>query len=393
MKSKVFALLILFFTAFSSLLCASEVTNGYVRLILNEKSGRFLIYYLSSPNSSRYEPLFSSENSATSYSSILVDGNVFRLGGRYFSHKFDNQSGEPGFEFKADDVVVTQVFTPIKTLNSEHANGILITYTIKNTSSLQSLIGLRILIDTDLGENRKNPFITSTDVVKNELLIEGNSGERFWISRGRNVSLMGSIINPVDTSAKVPDQIHFANWKRLNDTPWKLKYIKKRSFNNIPFSVKDSAVCYYFNPRRVYPGASITYSIVLSTEDVEWYNSIYIPPPPVITREKEIVKETETEKETSSVSVTVPIDGTMSPAERPRPILENYKEENTGEASSINIKQIELDALVEALDAGEDPNVFTLRKFQGILNQFIAGEIQLNEQDIDELEEAIGKYR
>ena len=392
MKTKAFALLFfLFFVfSFSNFTFASEVTNGYIRLIINESSGRYSIYYLSNPNASRYEPLFSGEDPATSYASILMDGKVYRLGGKFFKTSFGRHDGLPALIFEGENITVTQSFKPVKSANSKYINGIMVTYAIQNTGSESAAVGLRILIDTDLGENLKNTFLTGEQIVKNETLLEGHSGERFWISRGKNTALMGSIINPVDPDAKVPDLIHFANWKRLNDAPWKIKYVKKRSFTNAPYSINDSAVCYFYDPQILNPGSDFTYSIVLSTEDVEWYNSLRVPAQqpakaaPAAAPAKTVSAKTAPAVPAPPVTPvkTVPAPVSPAPAET-KPVM----------APTIDIKQIEMDAYAEAMENGEDVNAYTLKRYQEILNQFITGEIKLNEQDIIELDKAIDRYR
>jgi len=386
MKLKALALSIFFIFSCFNYLSASEAVNGYIRLILNESSGRYSIYFLSNPNSSRYEPLFSSDDPATSYATVLMDGKVYRLGGKYFKSRYEKQSnGFPSFVFEGENITVTQVFTPIKSANSKFINGVMITYTIQNTGSEEAATGFRILIDTSLSEKLNNTFLTGEQVVKNETLLEGHSGERFWISRGKNTALMGSIINPVDRDAKTPDFIHFANWKRLNDAPWKIKYVKKRSFTNAPFSINDSAVCYYFNPQILNPGSEFSYSIVLSTEDTEWYNSLQVSAPVVAAAAPAAPAKTPTPAK--------PAPATPTPAPAPVSAVEKPAETKPAIAPTIDIKQIEMDAYAEAKANGEDVDAYTLKKYQSILNQFITGEIQLNEQDINDLEKAIEWYR
>jgi hypothetical protein len=382
--------LIFFFASCFSAVFASEVTNGYIRLILNESSGRYSIYFLSNPNSVRYEPLFSGEDPATSYASVLMNGKVYRLGGKYFKTNYEKQNRFPVFVFEGDNIKVTQSFSPIKTANSKYINGVIVTYKIQNTGSEELPVGLRILIDTDLEEKAKNnTFITSGQIIKNETLIDGRTGERFWLSRGKNTALMGSIINPVNTSEKAPDYVHFANWKRLNDAAWKMKYVKKRSFTNSPFSIDDSAVCYYFDPQLLSPGSDFTYSIVLSTEDVDWYNSLTVPvPEPASSPDMAAAAKTQV-KAAPAIAVPAPSPVPVPPA----PALETPADNEQIMAATINVKQIELDAYVEAVNLGEDVSAYTLKKYQSILNQFIAGEIVLNEQDITDLEKAIEWYR
>ena len=389
MKLKALALSIFFITSCFYNLSASEAVNGYIRLILNESSGRYSIYFLSNPNSSRYEPLFSGDDPATSYASVLINGKVYRLGGKYFKSRIEKQgNGFPSFIFEGENITVTQVFTPIKSANSKFINGVMITYTIQNTGGEEAATGLRILIDTDLNEKLSNTFLTGEQVVKNETLLEGHSGQRFWISRGKNTALMGSIINPVDRDAKTPDFIHFANWKRLNDAPWKIKYVKKRSFTNAPFSINDSAVCYYFDPQVLVPGSEFTYSIVLSTEDIDWYNSLQVNAPVVAAAPSPA--KTTTPAKPAPAKPAPAVAPPPAPAAAPAPVSAVEKPDI---APTIDIKQIEMDAYAEAKANGEDVEAYTLKKYQSILNQFIAGEIQLNEQDINDLEKAIEWYR
>jgi len=381
MKFKVFALSLII----SSFFClnnalASEITNGYLRLILNEASGRYSLYFLSNPNAVRYEPLFSVDDPTTSYASVLADGKVYRLGGKFFKNKLDKINGVPALVFEGGNITVIQLFTPVKSQNSKYANGVMISYLIRNTGSTESLIGFRILIDTNLSEKIKNTFLTGEQVVKNETLLEGYSGERFWISRGKNTALMGSIINPVDPNLITPDYIHFANWKRLNDAPWKLKYREKRSFNFPPFSVNDSAVCYYYDQTPLLPGNELNYSIVLSTEDVEWYNSLRVP---AVSQPVKPAPAPAPVKAAPPTTAPAPAVTARVPEEEKQPVI----------PGTIDIKQIEMDAYVEAMEKGEDVNAYTLKKYQEILNRFISGEMELNEQDLINLEKAIEWYR
>jgi len=380
MKAKALALFLFLIFTVSCFSFASSITNGYFRLILHESTGRYSIFYLSNADAVRYEPLLSFEDPRTSYASVLIDGKIYRLGGKHFTHRYERQNGLPAFVFESENLLITQVFTPIKSANSKYANGVMITYTVENTGDMQHSVGFRILLDTYLGEKRKTPFITGEQIVTNETLVEGIAGERFWITRGRTVSLMGSIVNPVDPAARIPDAIHFANWKRLNDAPWKLRYVEGRSFTNLPFSVDDSAVCYYYDSSTLNQGASFTYSIVLSTEDVEWYNDLRVLPQPS-------ARQTAPARETPRTE-TAPARETP-PVRQAEPVTENVNRE----AATIDIKAIELDAIVEAEKASENVDTVTLRKFQEILNKFIAGEIHLNEQDLIDLEKAIDRYR
>jgi len=343
--------------------------DGYIRLVLNEKKGNFTLYYLADPKKMRYEPLFNSKDTAASYLSVLVDGEVYRLGtSKKFKTKIIRDKKNMAFVFESPFLKVTQVFSPVRTSSSQMANGVKVTMSIQNTGTERSFVGLRMLIDTDLNEKgNKIPIMTNTQLVSSELLIESNSNDKFWISRGNKISLMGSIANPIECIGKSPDLVHIANWKRLRDTPWRLPYSQGRAFNNMSYSAGDSAVCYYFGPEMVDRNRILTYTVFLTTEDPEWYK---LNEPPI--------------------NMTASI---ISEKVEPPVVAELPKETPLKDGLTINIPAIEAAAIIEAAATNQDENVLILLKLQDILNQFIEGQIIINEKDLAEIEKFIEQYR
>ena len=343
--------IVLFITVLN--LNAADNMSGYLRLIIHERTGSFSLFYLSDPASVRYEPLFNASDPAASFISVSVNGRIYRLGqSKAFSTAYERINGNPALVFESPFLRVSEIFSPVRTANSPGVNGVRITINIENTGSYRANVGLRMLLDTHLGEARGMvPFITNNQLIESETLIRGLSGDKFWLSIGENVTLMGSILNPFNTS-KPPDFVHIANWKRLNDVPWRLRYFEGRSLNNIPYSIGDSAVCYYYEPLPLESGKSFTYSIFLTTEDVAWYSSAVLPPPP----------------------------GGKKPPRVP------------AEGSRVNIAALEEAVLAEAGNE-EDAATLALLRLQAVLDQFIAGEIQLNEYDLMEIEESIDRFR
>ena len=325
------------------------VLDGFVRLILNEKAGSFSLSYVPNTSYSIYEPLFISRDPRSSYMSVLVNGKIHRLGySRVFSTSITRQNGNPALVFESPFMTVVQEFTPVKTGNSLNANGIKITINILNTSEEDLSVGLKFLLDTELGEKRgMMPFVTQNQSITSETILSGSSGERYWMSRGDIVSLMGSIVNPVDENAIAPDFIHFANWKRLDEAMWKLRYMNGRSFSNFPYSMNDSAVCYFYEPAKILSGGDLTYTIFLTTEDAEWY----YPPE----RSVYIISESAIRK--------------------------------------IDISTLQEAAFLDALHNNENPQWLTLKRIQEILNQFVDGDVHLDEKDMADIERIINQHR
>ena len=370
----------LFFLFLVFRLGANETKDGYIRMLINDRTGRFTLSYLTDPENTKYSQLFYRSGN-TSFFDININGIPYRLGEtRIFSTRVDREDEEPVVIYDSDFVSVKMNFTPVKTVSSPNANGVRITIQIINKTDDAPEVGLRFLIDTSLGEGRKNiPFITENFNIKKEKIIESSSEEKFWISRGKEISLMGSIIDPLDETAKIPDYLHFANWKKLSDVPWKASYHEGRSFNKLPYSIDDSAVAYYWNPVVLEMGRVITYTVYLTTEDAAWYQQPRYYAAPV--------------KPAPPKPAPVPVTEEEKPGQNPEPPAVAYTpEKELVTASENNIAVIEKEAQEVAQKTGEDYDVTVLKMMQNVLNKFISGEISLNEMELLQIDLAIEKY-
>ncbi|MDR1567052.1 MAG: hypothetical protein LBS48_07205 [Treponema sp.] len=226
---------------------AAEYSEGSVKLALMEGSGRFSLYASNAGSRTGYEPLFADQDLRTSFLSVMVNDRSYKLGDTStFKIRLGTDPDRPSLIFESPFLLVTEEFSFIKTEGSQDTNGVSLTITLENRGD-PSALGARLLLDTSLGEGgRQPPFTTSGRSIESETLIEKGSPESWWFSGGSGLFLMGSIFN---SAGDGPDSVHFANWKRLNDVPWKAPYAAGRNFNAPPYSVGDSAVCYYFEPR------------------------------------------------------------------------------------------------------------------------------------------------
>ena len=354
---------------------ANETKDGYIRLLINDRTGRFALFFLTDAENTKYSQLFY-KNGNTSFFDININGTPYRLGeSRVFSVRVERENEEPVVIYDSDFLTVKTSFTPVKTINSPNANGICITIQIMNNTEKEPEVGLRFLLDTVLGEGRKNiPFVTENFNIKKEKIIESSSDEKFWISKNKDLSLMGSIADPLNETAARPDYLHFANWKKLSDVPWKASYHEGRSFNQLPYSIGDCAVAYYWNPVVLEMGSVLTYTVYLTTEDADWYKmGPYIAP----------VKPA---------------------APKPAPVIEVKIPEIISEPDAVVLEPeiqiapsdylafIEKEARLTSQKTGEDYDVVFLRLMQDALNRFIAGEISLDEIDILQMDNAIKNY-
>ncbi|GHV94735.1 hypothetical protein AGMMS50293_10550 [Spirochaetia bacterium] len=260
----VFVLLIAGFVLRSGSLAAADFSEGRMRLSIHENTGRFSLYYLSDVSEQHYEPLFTAQDPRTSFIAININDRIYRLG-ESSAFRIIADEHQPLLVFESPFLTVQESFSFIKTAGSTETNGVKITIRIENTAALQASIGMRFLLDTSLGEGAvRIPFVTEKQNIVSETIIDRASFEKNWVSRNDQVSLMGSFSGAGD---REPDFLHFANWKRLNDVPWEAGYSRGRSFSFPPYSIGDSAVCYYYEPAPLPSGKFFTCSVFLATED------------------------------------------------------------------------------------------------------------------------------
>jgi len=267
---------VLFLVVFSSYLSGLEFYDGIIKLNVNEKTGSFSMYSLSDQDTLNYQPLFNDREARASFIALNVDGKIYKLGKtKVFRTSVESVNGNPVVIYESPKLSIIETFTPVRTTGSQETNGIQITITIQNIANKPASVGLRMFLDTTLGEKNKDfHFVTNNQMISKETLFDAAAGELFWVSKNQDYSLMGNILPPADVlpdMSRLPDYVHFANWRRLYNARWTLAYKAGRSFNYRPYSLRDSAVCYYWEPAPLEEGNSFTYSVYLTTEDSSWY--------------------------------------------------------------------------------------------------------------------------
>jgi hypothetical protein len=249
-KTAVLGLLLLFILALPPL-AAMEIDVGKVRLILHEGIGRFSLYTRSS--STKYVPLFVDQDPRTSGISLVVNGKIYKLGDSTgFTETAERATGETmgGFKWSSRILEVILEFTPVSSAESGAAEGVRMRIRISNRSRNRLSVGLRLCLDTYLGEDNLSHFSSDRyEEIRRELTVTGSDMIRYWLSPSANApSEVGLVCITEGREITPPDKIVFANWKRLNDASWDYKTSSSRNFNLMPYSINDSAVCMYYDP-------------------------------------------------------------------------------------------------------------------------------------------------
>ena len=249
-------------------LTAAEYTDGAIRLVLDEETGRFSLYSIRHENNRRGPmALFVDQDPRTSFLSVMINDRSYKMGDTSaFRIRLGGSDRNPSLIFESSFMLVIQEFSFVRSPDSIETNGIAVRVTLENRGDRQISAGARFLLDTNLGEGLSgNLFTTNHQVINAETLLTRTDGDQYWSDKNDKVTLYGSLFTG---SATDPDSVHFANWKKLSDVSWKAAFQPGRNFNFPPYSVGDAAVCYYYEPRPLSRGErrGFGFSLFLNSE-------------------------------------------------------------------------------------------------------------------------------
>ncbi len=281
--AKAVCALLLTLLAFSAY--ALEVVKDRIKLVLYENRGVFSIYYLEDPEKNTYIPLLPDKDPRTSFLSISVWNNIYRMGQtREFSQRTEKTAAGARFVWLSKRLEVIQDFV----ISDDQVKIILVLFNISNEN--QS-VGVRYLFDTYLGEQSGTPFLTDNGVeIHRETSFSGANSPAFWISPfkngkgGRNVD-MRVLTRGGDVT--LVDKLVFANWQRLDESLWNYRTEGARDFNDLPYSVNDSAVCQFYNPQILASGTSRKIVTVIAGN---MDSGLYSPAPVTLTQKTNVTQ-------------------------------------------------------------------------------------------------------
>lgn len=269
MNRKLGVFLVLMACAFSAK--ALEVKEGLVKLVVDERVARVSLYRLVDVKKGIYEPLFFASDPRTSYASLSIDGVQYRLGDSSdYRFAVSRTASGAAIQFSSKFCTLVESIDFVKSEGAALVDGVKISFALQNSSQKDESIGLRLLLDTWLGEKSGLHFRTSRLAkVTGETAIEG-FGDESWISTpGERANLQ---IMLKATGLESPDRALLANWKRLSDASWSFEALPSRGFTLLPYSVNDSAVALFWEPRVVRAGARRTFSVIAGAFNASGYS-------------------------------------------------------------------------------------------------------------------------
>ncbi len=136
-----------------------------------------------------------------------------------------------------------------------------IEYNMTNITDEDKPVGLRIMLDTMLGENDGAPFRIRDQAITTDTMFEGDNLPSFYQSfdslTDPQVTSQGTFIGE---SVDTPDRVYMSNWGSLADGAWDFNFNPGEEFVREGEFEIDSAIAMYWDPVNIEPGETLTYS-------------------------------------------------------------------------------------------------------------------------------------
>jgi len=253
MLSKLLSVLLL--AAVAAGLPALEIERGKLKLVVNEKNGRYVLWGAEDQNKPVWTPLFFADDPTTSKWKLLVGDKGYVLGDDpSFTTAVESTATGAKITWTSKTLLATLTLDFVLSTSSAVADGLRLDLAVVNVSEAPLKVGVRWVIDTYLGEKKEHFHLATGESVTNETKLEGTYPE-WWASRSATDDTLGLLVM-VGKDVTPPSRVFFANWKRLDDAVGDLPFKKGRDFNLLPYSFNDSAVAQVYDPQDLAPGAT-----------------------------------------------------------------------------------------------------------------------------------------
>ncbi|NNM67021.1 MAG: hypothetical protein HKM06_03290 [Spirochaetales bacterium] len=242
--------LFLAFIFVSQGLPALEITRGKVKLEVSESNGRFSLYSTADVSNPLFVPLLYAVDPTTTKVYVKIGTRTIVLGDTsYFSHRMTKSADGIQILWTSPFLKILETWTFVTSVNSPVADGVRWDFRLE-TGSLQENVGLKILLDTYLGE-KATPFLApGYQPVDSETV--WTTPPDYIVSPSSTNSQIGLMVM-LSSPSTPPDRTVAANWKRLNDSPWDFEAQPGRDFSLLPYSYNDSALELWYNPQLMTP--------------------------------------------------------------------------------------------------------------------------------------------
>ncbi|RAK11190.1 hypothetical protein C8C77_103178 [Halanaerobium saccharolyticum] len=253
--------------------------NEYIVIVVNQNEnsqGRFAVETTGGApareNDDNKPLIYGRPNPWTSYTSLWINEEKYVFGGTTERRagdgaKYGEVIQEPTVEdnqiitkTRFDNIVVEQILSIVKSSTTGLADSAQIQYRVINEGDQEEKVGLRVMLDTMLGENDGAPFRLGEDTISTDKLYYNKQLDDFWQAfdsvSNPQVTSQGSFIGP---DVSTPDRVYFSDWGSLADGVWDFDFNPGQEFIRKGEYEIDSAMAMYWVPEMIEPGESKTY--------------------------------------------------------------------------------------------------------------------------------------
>lgn len=256
-----------------------EIANEYIRIIINtleENMGRFSVGTTGGDpdriGDEQQHLIYGGAEPWTSFTTVRIGNQNWVYG-----NPTNRRAGKNGLfgqviqpptivdntlvsSWQLGPILVTQTLSFTRSITSGLMDTAKIEYKLVNTDVVSHMVGLRLVLDTMLGQNDGAPFRLSDRAILTDTVFYSHEMPAFWqafdslsnpqvISQG---TLIGGEVTP-------PNRVYFSNWGSIADGLWDFNYQPGRDFMRAGEFELDSAIALYWDQQPLRPNESRTY--------------------------------------------------------------------------------------------------------------------------------------
>ncbi|UCH35370.1 MAG: hypothetical protein JSV65_03190 [Armatimonadota bacterium] len=258
----------------------ASVANEFIEIRVNaapENTGRFAVSTTGGDPTRASDDnkvlIYGTRTPWTGYATVRVDGQDWVFGGP--TQKRAGKSGQYGAVTQPPQVVegraitcacklgpveVKQELSFARSITTRMHDTTRIAYTVSNTDSAPHSVGVRIMLDTMLGDNDGAPLRIGDRAVTTATSLAAGALPDFWQAFD---SLSAPTVTAQGTlraaGVEPPERMIAVDWGTAADHPWEFPLPEGRDFTRAGEAELDSSALIYWDPRPLPPGASRTY--------------------------------------------------------------------------------------------------------------------------------------
>lgn len=251
-KELIFCLAFLFISSIYAERGTVELASGNLKVVVFEKTGNFCLYCLSTKGKNTYMPLYDDRSLARCNKFfVYYNKKIYELKKRVENpikiEKSDNAINII-FEYKDKFYVVQKLSFTNQTYGTSGPL-LKIETSIENISGERAVLGLKALIDTRLGENRRIPIYTDLRTgIFAETIVEPKFEKDSAIISANSLAACMFLIKHTEVTPF--ENIYIANWERLQTLSWIPPIVQGRSFST-KYLHNDSALLFVWETKPV----------------------------------------------------------------------------------------------------------------------------------------------